>query len=98
MTYYYQPGIPIYYGVYNPRQPHTNMPNQGWSPFPQQQLVKEIGENKGNVCAFAPDQTVTYNKLNVAHWPSDDYKTPHPKGFTHTMHTQQFPGQYIPHR
>ncbi|MUK88546.1 hypothetical protein GMD78_09105 [Ornithinibacillus sp. L9] len=96
MTYYYQPGVPMYYG--NQGIPYTNVPYQGWSQFPQQQKVKGGNKNKGNVCAYAPDQPVTYNKLNILHWPSDDYKKPHPKGFSHTLHTQQTLGQYVPHR
>ncbi len=56
------------------------------------------GMTKGNICAYAPEGPVTYNKLNIKHYPSDDYKIPHPKGWLHTMHTSQHLGAYVPFR
>lgn len=38
---------------------------------------------KGNVCAFVPAMPPQYKKLNVKHWPSQDYVVRPPKGFTH---------------
>lgn len=38
-----------------------------------------MGDNsdcKGNVCAFVSDEPVKYNKLNIKHWPSQDYSQP----------------------
>lgn len=52
----------------------------------------------GNVCAYAPDKPVYYNKINVKHWPSMDYQIPHPKGFLHTLHQEQHLGEYIPYK
>jgi hypothetical protein len=33
-------------------------------------------DGKGNVCAFVSDEPVKYNKLNIKHWPSQDYSQP----------------------
>ncbi|RXJ02393.1 LysM domain-containing protein [Anaerobacillus alkaliphilus] len=33
-------------------------------------------DGKGNVCAYVSDEPVKYNKLNVQHWPSQDYTKP----------------------
>ncbi|SET55331.1 hypothetical protein SAMN05216389_11497 [Oceanobacillus limi] len=97
MTYPYYPGsMPVHYGNYQQAIPYMNLASQGWSQ--QQPQMMGINQSTGNVCAYAPNQAVQYNKLHVMHWPSDDYKKPHPKGFTHTMHTKQYPGQYVPYR
>ncbi|GAE24880.1 hypothetical protein JCM9140_842 [Halalkalibacter wakoensis JCM 9140] len=40
-------------------------------------------KNKGNVCAYVQDEPVHYKKLNITHWPSQDYTHPHPKNGTH---------------
>ncbi|WP_456276595.1 hypothetical protein [Bacillus sp. AK128] len=49
---------------------------------------------EGNVCAYTPGTPIYYNKLDVKHWPSQDYTMPHPKGFAHTLHQ----GNYAPYR
>ena len=69
-------------------------PNTQWPAAP----VNPLTDKKGNVCAFVSDEPVTYNKLNITHWPSQDYIKPHPKGFLHTLHQQQYPGQYVPYK
>ncbi|MCT8136649.1 LysM peptidoglycan-binding domain-containing protein [Anaerobacillus sp. CMMVII] len=33
-------------------------------------------DGKGNVCAYVADEPVQYNKLNIKHWPSQDYTQP----------------------
>lgn len=55
-----------------------------------QSLKGHLEGNTGNICAYVSGAPVQYHKLNVKHWPSQDYQVPHPKGFTHTMvHTQR---------
>ncbi|MBM4765215.1 hypothetical protein [Bacillus sp. B15-48] len=75
----------------NRQPPHA----QGWA-VPETTTHTAI--KKGNVCAYVPGTPVKYHKLNIMHWPSQDYQVPHPKGFLHTQLTNQDYGQqYVPH-
>jgi hypothetical protein len=79
---------------------HYHFPStdvKGWAQSAMQTL-KGYSGNVGNVCAFVPDGPIVYNELQVAHWPSQDYKIPHPKGFAHTMHTNQSIASHQPSR
>ncbi|MEW9051600.1 MAG: hypothetical protein AB2392_10625 [Neobacillus sp.] len=70
---------------------------KGWAQSAMQTL-KGHTPNPGNVCAYVPDSPVHYNKLEITHWPSQDYKIPHPKGFAHTMHSTQTVATHHPSR
>ncbi|OLS40900.1 hypothetical protein [Bacillus sp. MRMR6] len=82
MNYYNYPGADV----------------KGWAQSAMKNLKGQQTENVGNVCAYVPDTPVIYNKLQIAHWPSQDYKVPHPKGFAHTMHTTQSLATHHPSR
>lgn len=43
--------------------------------------------HKGNVCAYVPDEMVTYNQPKFTHWPSQDYT--HPYHTAKSGNTQQ---------
>ncbi|OIJ14155.1 hypothetical protein BKP35_08135 [Anaerobacillus arseniciselenatis] len=38
-------------------------------------MVDEL-DGKGNVCAYVADEPVQYKKLDIQHWPSQDYTQP----------------------
>ncbi|WP_163970578.1 hypothetical protein [Oceanobacillus halotolerans] len=91
------PGEPAYPGF-----PSYPIKGQDWNspamPLYKGDAVSTSPAKKGNICAYAPSTPPHYTKLNFVHWPSQDYVKPHPKGFLHTMHTEQQLGQYIPYK
>jgi len=99
---YYPHVYPMYYGSYQQYPVYHTQPTNG-SPY-QQNIPKQTYSTKpnqtptGNICAPIDNQPVYYQPLNIKHWPSEDYKKPHPKGFLHTLHHKQYLGQHIPDR
>lgn len=101
MNYYYPP---VYWGnYYNQPVPYYSNQMRGWQyETPSQSEERNIhglerSYESGNICAYVPDQDVSYHKLSIPQWPSQDYHYPHPKGFLHTDLTQEH-GAYYPHR
>lgn len=101
--YYYVSGIPMYYGNYYQTNPnHSVQLQRGWTAprhSPADHQVKRAGslpdkDNKGNICAYVSPEPVNYNKLNISHWPSQDYKIPYPTGF---LHTKLQPDHHVAH-
>ncbi|MFN7251372.1 MAG: LysM peptidoglycan-binding domain-containing protein [Anaerobacillus sp.] len=60
-------------------------------------IMDDSSDCKGNVCAFVSDEPVKYNKLNIKHWPSQDYSQPiygthyHEKDFSQVEIYPQYP-------
>jgi len=99
MNYYY---TPVYWGNYY-EQPFPYYPTREWPAPPTTHSDErnihglKPAYNTGNVCAYVPDEDVSYHQLSIQQWPSQDYHYPHPKGFLHTDITQEH-GAYFPHR
>ncbi|MFA1819141.1 hypothetical protein ACDX78_02865 [Virgibacillus oceani] len=101
MNYYY---TPVYWGnYYSQHIPYYPNQMRGWpAEAPTQADERNIHGLKpayesGNVCAYVPDEDVSYHQLSIQQWPSQDYHYPHPKGFLHTDITKEH-GAYFPHR
>ncbi|MFE8700132.1 hypothetical protein ACFYKX_05775 [Cytobacillus sp. FJAT-54145] len=95
--YLYRQGSPMY-GL--GQQESQALAQIGW-PQPNQSFKGQVVDEefqKGNTCAYVPSTPVQYYKLQIAHWPSQDYSVPHPKGFAHTLHNVQILGQHSPSR
>ncbi len=58
-------------------------------------VMDSLNDGKGNVCAYVPDEPVQYNKLDIKHWPSQDYTQPifgthhHEMDFTNPVYYPQ---------
>lgn len=87
----------MYYQYYNGNQweggqnSNHRVPNNS-KPIPLvngKYTERNTMSEKGNVCAYVPVEPVNYYKLQVQHWPSQDYAVTPPKGYTHTDLTAQ---------
>ncbi|WP_018933171.1 hypothetical protein [Gracilibacillus lacisalsi] len=101
--YYYPPNMPSNYSASPYQYPTSQTPAWGTNvnqSYQSHQMMDQhhLESKKGNICAYAPSDPVQYNKLHFQHHPSDDYKVPHPKGWLHTMHSEQQLGPYVPYR
>lgn len=59
-------------------------------------VMDQLNGNKGNVCAYVDDKPVKYNKLNIKHWPSQDYSNPNPQA-THLQEMDFSQVEIYPH-
>ncbi|MBM7542369.1 hypothetical protein [Amphibacillus cookii] len=85
-----------YYSAYTPHHPtfpypYPMVPQQGnWRTADDTQNARQQRSlSKGNICAYVPEDSVAYQKLKIMHYPSEDYKRTHPKGWLHTSVSEQ---------